>query len=149
MKTSSFSILMAATAAPVQTSNVETVQSIYECFGRGDVPGILAKLSDEVAWVHGADPAFVPYGGRRRGIAGATEFFQKLGQNTQINVFQPSNFRTEGNKVLNEVHVEGTALSTGKTWIENSLFIWQFDANGKVAGWEASGNFSEMESAFR
>ena len=31
-------------------SNIETVKSIYEAFGRGDVPAILDKLADDVDW---------------------------------------------------------------------------------------------------
>jgi ketosteroid isomerase-like protein len=31
-------------------SNVATVQSIYEAFGRGDIPAILDRISDDVIW---------------------------------------------------------------------------------------------------
>ena len=32
-------------------SNIATVQGIYEAFGKGDVPAILAVLADDVAWL--------------------------------------------------------------------------------------------------
>jgi ketosteroid isomerase-like protein len=30
--------------------NLETVQKVYEAFGRGDVPAILDELADDVRW---------------------------------------------------------------------------------------------------
>jgi hypothetical protein len=32
--------------------NVEAVKAIYESFGRGDVPGVLARLDPDVEWEH-------------------------------------------------------------------------------------------------
>jgi ketosteroid isomerase-like protein len=34
----------------INVSNAETVQAIYEAFGRGDVPTMLEKLDDAVEW---------------------------------------------------------------------------------------------------
>jgi ketosteroid isomerase-like protein len=31
--------------------NIETIQSIYEAFGLGDVEAILANVTDDVGWV--------------------------------------------------------------------------------------------------
>lgn len=41
--------------------NAGTVMSIYEAFGRGDVPSILATLADDVAWDHGVRDAGLPW----------------------------------------------------------------------------------------
>jgi ketosteroid isomerase-like protein len=30
--------------------NLESVQAVYEAFGRGDVPAILGALADDVEW---------------------------------------------------------------------------------------------------
>jgi ketosteroid isomerase-like protein len=34
---------------------LETVQGIYQAFGRGDIPSILATVADDVAWEAWAD----------------------------------------------------------------------------------------------
>ncbi|MEK7254855.1 MAG: nuclear transport factor 2 family protein [Bacteroidota bacterium] len=150
MKTIAISVLLAAAAGTaVAQDNLQTVQDIYARFGQGDIPGILEKLSPDAVWVHGADPAVVPYGGTYQGVAGAGEFFQKLGQNAQITSFTPSNFRVDGNKVMSDMAIEGKSLTTGKNWSENSVFVWEFDDSGKVARWEATGDFASMNAAFK
>jgi len=36
--------------------NIKTIQSVYEAFGRGDVEGILAVLTDDVDWASDPNP---------------------------------------------------------------------------------------------
>jgi ketosteroid isomerase-like protein len=62
--------------------NVQLVSSIYEAFGRGDIPAILNCLDPEAELVFEA-PAAIPWGGNRRGPAGWSSFFQTLGQNLE------------------------------------------------------------------
>jgi hypothetical protein len=40
---------------PTATGNAATVVGLYEAFGRGDVPAVLAALADDVRWEHWAD----------------------------------------------------------------------------------------------
>ena len=58
---------------------VVTVGEIYEAFGRGDVPAVLERLADDVAWDvfddNTAQAAGVPYFQPRRGKEGVLEFF--------------------------------------------------------------------------
>ncbi len=55
--------------------HVATVASIYEAFGRGDVPSILGALSEDVRWEEWADnqtqASGVPWPPAGRGNAGA------------------------------------------------------------------------------
>jgi hypothetical protein len=53
-------------------SNIETMQQIYEAFGRGDVPAILDHVADDVRWEqwpngNAAQAADVPYMRARNG----------------------------------------------------------------------------------
>ena len=45
--------------------NVKTVQSIYEAFGRGDLPAILDAVTDDVDWASDAGVAPRCHGGAR------------------------------------------------------------------------------------
>ena len=47
-------------------SNTETVQAAYAAFAKGDVAGILAKLTDDVLWIFEA-PEAIAWSGTRRG----------------------------------------------------------------------------------
>ena len=42
-------------------SNIQTVQSIYAAFGRGDIPAILSDLAVGVEWEYGILDAGVPW----------------------------------------------------------------------------------------
>jgi len=46
--------------------NVHTVKAIYDCFGRGDIAGILARPSPDVQWEHGWGGARLPWYQPRR-----------------------------------------------------------------------------------
>lgn len=146
MKTIPFSLLMTATA--VQTSNLETTQAIYACFGQGDIPGIISKLRDDVEWVHYANPPIVPFGGTRNGHYGALDFFQAVGQNIQISVFEPSNFRVEGNRVINDIYYEATVIATGEQYSSDETFHWTFDGDGKAVRWECTGDKAKLSAVF-
>ena len=113
-------------------SNLQTTQEIYEAFGRGDVPSILAKLSETVDWEYGTSSE-VPWLQRGRGRDGAAAFFSSLGA-IQIQQFTPKAFLDGGNLVVVLVDIEFTVTATGKRVAEeDEVHIWRFDEQGKVA----------------
>ena len=57
--------------------NVEMIQGAYEAFGRGDIPGLLEVLTDDVEW---HSPAVLPQGIDTVGKDGVTEFFGKVAE---------------------------------------------------------------------
>jgi len=57
--------------------NVEMIQGAYESFGRGDIPGILEVLTDDVEW---HSPAVLPQGMDTVGKDGVTGFFGKVAE---------------------------------------------------------------------
>jgi ketosteroid isomerase-like protein len=114
--------------------HLATVASIYEAFGRGDVPSILAALSDDVRWEEWAanqgQVSDVPWLRARRGHAGAGEFFAIAGQFT-IHEFQVLSLLAGGNQVAAEVVIDAT-VPTGARYRDEELHLWTFDDLGKV-----------------
>jgi ketosteroid isomerase-like protein len=55
-------------------SSVETVQAIYQAFGRGDVATILDRLDDAVEWETTVPVSDVPWLQARRGTANIVVF---------------------------------------------------------------------------
>ena len=114
--------------------HMATVQGIYQAFGRGDVPAILAALSDEVRWEEWADnhaqKAGVSWMARRNGKSGALEFFGVAGQLT-IHEFQVVSLLAGGNQVAAEVVIDATT-PTGARYRDEELHLWTFDEAGKV-----------------
>jgi ketosteroid isomerase-like protein len=94
-------------------SNTETVRAIYEAFGRGDVPAILALLADDVDWNN--DRVYsreCPWNGNFQGKANIPGFFQAVGENLTLGVFNPHTFVAEGDHVMVMLRVEGTSTRT-------------------------------------
>lgn len=114
-------------------SNVQTVQELYAAFGRGDVPGILARLADSVEWDYNMDPATeVPWLRPRRGRDGAAEFFASLA-GLDIHKLAPKAFLEGPGLVVVLLDIEFTARATGRRVAEeDALHVWRFDADGRV-----------------
>ena len=57
-------------------ANARLIQEAYSAFGRGDIPGVLEKLADDVEW---SSPTTLPQGGRFDGKAAVVTFFEGVG----------------------------------------------------------------------
>ncbi len=114
--------------------HVAAVASIYEAFGRGDVPAILGALSEDVRWEEWADnhaqASDVPWLRARQGKAGALEFFAIAGQFT-IHEFRVVSLLAGDRQVAAEVVIDVT-LPTGARYRDEELHLWTFDDLGKV-----------------
>ena len=55
--------------------NVELLQSTYEAFGRGDIPGVMATFAEDITW-HA--PAVLPHGMDAKGREEVGSFFGRL-----------------------------------------------------------------------
>jgi ketosteroid isomerase-like protein len=126
--------------------NKRVVQAIFEAFGRGDVPGVLSHLSDDVAW-KAPGPEGVPYFGDRRGHAGATEFFVQLGTNVDFESFEPGVFVADGDRVVALGRERGKVKATGKTFDNDWALVFTF-AGGKVTDFQIYENTSAIAEAF-
>ena len=69
-----------------QTSvnNAATVGSLYEAFGRGDIPFILSHIADNCHWI-GAGGEYLPQGGTYTGKE-AVNFFIRLNESVAFNI---------------------------------------------------------------
>jgi ketosteroid isomerase-like protein len=114
-------------------SNVETVQAIYEAFGRGDIPFILEQLADDVRWEDGAAadhgvPWLKPGVGRDH-VAG---FFGELGA-IEFRGFDVTNVMGDGDVVMALIDLKATYNPTGKAFDGLEVHVWRFGPDGKVA----------------
>lgn len=116
--------------------NLQTVESIYQAFGRKDIPAILETLSPQVRWQHwndnSAQRAGVPYMLERRGPDGVMAFFKALGESVELHSFQVLDIASSERLVVAEVTLEYTARSTGKRFQDETLHLWGFDESGRV-----------------
>src|SRR5687767_12783417 len=92
---------------------VDTVQQIYQAFGRGDVTAILNQLATTVEWEYGVTSTDVPWLQPRRGRAQVAEFFQALAA-VDLDKFEPKAFLESDSVVVVLVDAELTVRSTGR-----------------------------------
>jgi ketosteroid isomerase-like protein len=114
------------------SGNVATVQTIYEAFGRGDVPAILARLADDVAWDQDAPGYGIPIYEPGVGKDHVGRFFQAL-QGLEFVRFEPTNFLVGGAQVAVPVNIEVKVKETGRVAQALEIHLWTFGDDGKVS----------------
>ena len=111
-------------------NNTEIVQKGYECFGSGDVPGLLELLADDVRWsVPEIENA--PFAGSRSGRNAVGEFFTQLVEAEDMTRFEPLEFIAEGDKVVVLGESEATVRSTGKSYQTDWVHVFHVH-DGKI-----------------
>ncbi|MBI1891903.1 MAG: nuclear transport factor 2 family protein [Burkholderiales bacterium] len=114
-------------------SNMQTVKDMYEAFGRGDVPGILSRLAQDVEWEYGAHPTDLPWLQKRKGREGAANFFASLAAELNIHRFEPKTLFEQGNTVVALFDNDCTVNTTGKRILEeDGVHIFHFNNDGQV-----------------
>jgi ketosteroid isomerase-like protein len=115
----------------VTSSNVQTIQNIYEAFGRGDLGFILDQLTDDVDWASCPDSKIAPWHGVRQGKDDVPSFFQALADNLQITEFTPLSFTSNDSDVMVVTRFSAVAPATGKTVTMDIHHWWRF-RDGKI-----------------
>jgi uncharacterized protein len=115
-------------------SHLETVQDIYAAFGRRDVPAILDRLADEVAWESWADNhaqrAGVPWLRPQSGRDGAAAFFEAVA-GWEFRDFQVHRLLAADDAVVAEVSIDAVT-ETGAPVRDEELHLWSFGPDGRV-----------------
>lgn len=114
-------------------SNVETVQAMYDAFGRGDVAAILDQLADDVEWDRDAPGYGVPIYEPGTGKEHAERFFAAVARDLEFTRFEPTNFLSGGNQVAVPINVEVEVKQTGRIVEALEIHLWTFGEDGKVS----------------
>lgn len=111
--------------------NVDTVKAMYECFGKGDLSGILARLAADVEWEHDWGSAPLPWYVPRRGRDEVPQFFASLADFEFLR-FEPFAFLEGDNMVAVPIHLELRVKKTGKVIKDLEMHLWTFGGDGLV-----------------
>src|SRR5688500_8600310 len=119
----------------MMNNNLATVAAIYEAFGKGDIPHILAQLADRVGWEEWADnsaqKAGVPWLQLRQDKEGVLEFF-KIAAGMNVTDFQLLSLMASDNQVAAEIVIEVGTPGAALHYRDEELHLWTFDEAGKV-----------------
>jgi ketosteroid isomerase-like protein len=109
------------------------VQEIYQAFGRGDVPAILSRVSENVDWEFVGSRGLA-YAGNRRTHEGVADFFAAIPTIDNIQAFEPREFIDAGSHVTVLGREKCTAIDTGKDFESEWVHIFTV-TDGKVSRW--------------
>jgi uncharacterized protein len=116
--------------------NTSTVHAIYDAFGRGDLPAILAHVAPDVQWeyAYGAGGEMpVPWLAPGRGRDHVARFFGVLAEGVQFNRFEVTQILSGDGVVVALVSLDVTVRATGKHIVEtDEPQVWHFDDAGQV-----------------
>ena len=108
--------------------NKATVGSMYEAFGRGDVPFILSQFSSNFA-LDARSGARLPYTGMYN-AANIANYFVGLNDTFETATFDVNSIIGEGNMVAAFGSQSGKARASGKPFAFDWAMYWVFNADG-------------------
>lgn len=95
--------------------NANTVQGMYEAFGRGDIPTVLAGLDSQVEWREAENFIYAdgnPYVGPNAVLEGV---FMRIGGEWDGFAVSPQELLDAGDTIIAHGYYSGTYKQTGKT----------------------------------
>lgn len=110
-------------------SKTQTIQSIYQAFGRGDVAAVVAAFVPEGEISFNVEKPAAPWQSRARGQAELPSFFAKLAEHVEFARFEPGEFVEGTNSVVARVHMKFRIKSTNRTVEQTQVHWWTFDGS--------------------
>jgi ketosteroid isomerase-like protein len=99
---------------------VATVQAAYADFGRGDIPSLLSRLTDDIVWTTPGEGTLIPSAGRIQGKAAVAKFFEGVARELDFHDFSPNEFYSQGDVVITigswDATVRGTNVRIKDGW---------------------------------
>ena len=130
-----------------EEQNTDTIRSLYAAFGRGDLESILAALDSQVVWRTPGAPD-LPTGGLRRGLSSVRDFFGLLQSTLDIQDFRPTDFLSQGDKVVvlgtSREGPKGTGRLVDFRWVHVFTF-----RDGKIVEFDEPADVSALVEEFR
>ena len=128
-------------------TNIQSVQRLYEAYGRGDIDGVLAELADDVDWAAEAASRSLPWYGPFRGKDEVPRFFKEIASNIDISEFDLVSFTANDTDVVAIVHWTYTVRTTGKSASMYMQHWWRL-ADGKIVFFRGSEDTEQSVAAF-
>jgi uncharacterized protein len=129
-------------------SEIETVQGMYEAFGRGDIGFILDQVTDDVDWASCPGSDVAPWHGIHQGKAEVPNFFKTLADSLQITEFTPLSFASNDTDVMVVTRWGATAPATGKSATMDIHHWWRF-RDGKVCFYRGTEDTAQTQDLLR
>jgi hypothetical protein len=118
-------------AQDVATRNTKIVQEMYAAFKAGDIQSLLNRVSEDIDWMIQGPTEISPLMGTRRGRDQVAEFFRKIDEVEEVQLFEPRDYIAQDDKVAVFGHYKARVKATNR--IAESDFVHLFVLqDGKV-----------------
>jgi ketosteroid isomerase-like protein len=105
--------------------NVKLMKSLYDAFGRGDIPAVLGAMSSDIKWHQAESNPYRPSGEAWVGPdAVLNNLFMKLGAEWDGFAVHPKLFHDAGGSIIVEGRYSGTYKATGKNMDTQFCHVW-------------------------
>lgn len=127
--------------------NVKLMKSVYEAFGRGDIPTVLGAMSSDIRWHQAEGNPYMPSGAAWVGPdAILNNLFMKLGGEWDGFTVTPTTFHGAGDSVVVEGRYTGTYKPTGKAIDAQFCHVWDV-AGAKVSRFQQYVDTAQIRNA--
>jgi ankyrin repeat protein/choline dehydrogenase-like flavoprotein len=130
----------------------EVARRYFDALGRGDIPGAMACLADDVEWINLPKIAgvsdIVPWLGTRHGVADVADSFRIRDAVVKVKRFEPVDLVVDGNLAVGTIHDQATVLSTELDF-DIVFASWMTIEGGKITHWKSYADPSPIIAAFR
>ena len=126
--------------------NVNVVKGMYEAFGRGDMPGVLAALDPQVEWWEAENFIYAdgnPYVGPEAVLQGV---FARIGGEWEDFEVAPEEVLDAGETVVGRGHYSGTFKQNGRRVRAQFAHLFTF-RDGKVAKFQQYTDTAQFQRA--
>jgi ketosteroid isomerase-like protein len=129
--------------------NIEIVQQIYAAFTRGDVPGIMEHISDELRHFGVvSEQRLIPWHVQATKKKDVPLFFQALAESSDFTRFEPRDFASGGDHVYCTVSYDVTFKKNGKKITDDNVLHRFTFKNGKVIEWRGTEDTAKTGAAY-
>ena len=130
-----------------EQDNIAIVQQAYDNFKAGNIPALLALLSDDVDWQL---PAMenVPFAGKFTGRDGVGEFFALVGTNQESLRFEGRETIAQGDKVASLGFYQWRVKSTNREFSSDFCHIFTI-RDGKIVAFHEFMDTAACANAYR
>jgi ketosteroid isomerase-like protein len=129
-----------------ESENVDVVRQAFQCFGAGDIAGLLNQFASDVSWETPGAPR-IPYAGRFKGRDQVATFFEGLGRTAEFTQFEPREFVAQGDQVVALGHYAGKGRTTGRPFDTAWAMVFTVQ-NGKVVKFQEYFDTANLGAAF-
>ncbi len=130
-----------------EQDNTNLVQQAYGNFQRGDIPGVLGLLSEDVEW-ETPETEEMPFASMYRGVEEVGQFFSTLDEVQEVLQFEPTEFVAQNDKVVALGHYAWLVKATGKEFHSDFAHVFTV-RDGKVTRFQEYTDTAAANAAFR